>query len=375
MKTDSPLTRQGQALCPYIPAFLLATVGAAITCFDAIFMAEGAAAMTPSYQGPLVAGVAICAAIFKAGWLSAFRTFLLRRHILLALAVLAFGLLTHVFSMASTIGIAATGRDTVISTRLGAQDRHARAVESYDAARARRAAMTATRPVAQVRADLVAIETEVAEQASREAVERATVCGSRCTEAISKGERAKAARTALQGELATALEAAKADADMRAAAAALESIAAPGVKDPQSAALAAYVPLASFTEREAALMMPLLPSLIVEIGGPICFLIAGAWLGLARENVPPCAVVQLAERVESIAQTIPAQKRLPAPLAPAMSAGEITAVREAVGESQGAFAERLGVSSRTLRRWETGERSVSRKAVLKARTIAAEFRG
>ena len=96
MKTDIAPAARGQALCTYIPALLLATVGVAITGFDAVFMAQGAAAMSPgTAAGHLLAGVAICAAIFKASWLSAFRTFLVRRHILLALAVLAFGLLMH----------------------------------------------------------------------------------------------------------------------------------------------------------------------------------------------------------------------------------------------------------------------------------------
>jgi hypothetical protein len=98
MIVDTAPAGRGQVLAAFLPAILLAGLGAAITAFDAVFMAEGAAAMAPGgHTGPLLAGVAICAAIFKAGWLSAFRLFLLRRWLLLALAVLGFGLLTHVF--------------------------------------------------------------------------------------------------------------------------------------------------------------------------------------------------------------------------------------------------------------------------------------
>jgi hypothetical protein len=74
--------------------------------------------------------------------------------------------------MTATIGIAATGRDAVLSGRSQDVERHKRAMAAYDDARTRKAAMPAARPVAAIRADLTAIDAEIAEQASREAAER-----------------------------------------------------------------------------------------------------------------------------------------------------------------------------------------------------------
>lgn len=382
MQIDTARAQRGQSLSFYIPAILLFGVGVAITAFDAVFMAQGAVMMAPaSHSGPLLAGVAICAAIFKAGWLSAFRLFLLRRWLLLALAALGVGLLTHVFSMTATIGVAATGRETVLAGRSHDIERHRRALTAYDDARVRKAAMPATRPVSAIRAELATVETEIAEQAHREAAERASVCGTRCTDAIRKGEAAKESRASLRAELETALDAARAETDLAAAKTALDGISAPGAADPQAAALAAYVPVASFTEREAALMLPLLPSLIVEFGGPISLLIAGALWGFARQcqSAPRALMPMVTHPKPTMEADARLSKRLPAlpatpkkaRLAPVMSGAEITALRAALGEGQEAFAMRFGVDQRTVRRWENGERVARREVTLKARALAA----
>jgi DNA-binding XRE family transcriptional regulator len=156
---------------------------------------------------------------------------------------------------------------------------------------------------------------------------------------------------------------------------------APGAADPQAATLASYVPLASFTEREAALMLPLLPSLIVEFGGPICFLIAGALFGLGREARPALAITPppatRARMIEARSELygfalapLPSRK----PRQAAKGGHEIAALRAALNENQEAFAVRLGVSVRTLRRWESGERAISRKAALQLRILANGLR-
>lgn len=402
MTLDTAPSGRGQALAYFLPAIPLAAVGAAITAFDAVFMAQGAAAMAPgAHTGPLLAGVAVCAAIFKAGWLSAVRCFLMRRAIFLALAALAFGLLTHVFSMTATIGITAGGRDSVISDRSREIEHHKRAQAAYDAARDRKAIARATRPVAAVRGDLTAIETEISDQARREEAERATICGTRCDDAVRKGEAAKTRRATLQAELASALEAAKADEDLRVAKVELDGIKTPGAADPQAVALATYVPLKRFTEREAALMLPLLPSLIVEFGGPICFLLAGALFAIGRGHWTRGAMKRPARgddqpsRAQAV-RVMPVSRPAPQPIAaiearpelrraapkpaprrtsllPAMRGAEIAALRAALNEGQDAFASRFGVSVRTVRRWENEERPMPRDAVLRARAMAAEL--
>lgn len=386
MVPATALAPRGQALSNYFPAILLGCVGVSITVFDAVFMAEGAAAMAHSIQAAqLLAGVAVCAAILKAGWLSAVRTFLLSGQFGLALAAFAIGLLTHVFSITATIGIAATGRDMVIADRTEAQDRHKRALAAYERARLAKAALPGTRPVAAIRADLTAVEEEIADHARREAAERASTCGARCQEAISKGGAAKDKRDGFKNELGLALEAAKADADLSAAQAALSAIPTPAAKDPQAATLAAFVPLAGFTEREAALLVTLLPSLIIEIGGPVSFLIASALFGMARHDRLPAVPRRAPQAPHAVLDCAPASrptmKQLPAPEhrntpyrdAP-LTAQEFAAIRDALGEGQAAFAARFGVDVRTIRRYENGEREIGRKITLQARQLAEGLR-
>src|SRR5262249_35168932 len=57
-------------------------------------------------------------------------------------------------------------------------------------------------------------------------------------------------------------------------------------------------------------------------------------------------------------------------LIPTMTALEFAAARAALGETQEALAHRRGVHVRTVRRWELGERTMSRKAVLQVRVLA-----
>jgi hypothetical protein len=142
-----------------------------------------------AHAGSLLAGVAICAAIFKAGWLGAFRFFLLRRWALMALAALTFGLLTHVFSMTATIDIAATGRDAVVAGRSEGIERHKRALAAYEDAKARRSTAPATRAIAAIRAEMATVEAEIAEHTRREMAERSTMCGQRCAELSARGTR------------------------------------------------------------------------------------------------------------------------------------------------------------------------------------------
>jgi DNA-binding XRE family transcriptional regulator len=204
--------------------------------------------------------------------------------------------------------------------------------------------------------------------ARRETAERASTCGTRCQEAIGKGDAANGKRNGLKGELALALEATKADADLTATQTALATIPAPTGKDPQAAALAAYVPFVGFTEREAALLVTLLPSLIVETGGPVSFLIASALFGMAPRR--PAA--------PSLSPAAPLRRQIAAPVResrPAVLTGpELSALRAALGEGQEVFAARFDVDARTIRRWEKGEREISRTAALKAGDLARSLR-
>lgn len=60
--------------------------------------------------------------------------------------------------------------------------------------------------------------------------------------------------------------------------------------------------------------------------------------------------------------------------APIMTAPELAALRKAFGESQEVFAKRFAVSTRTISRWERGERCMTRQASLEASNLASGMR-
>lgn len=236
---------------------------------------------------------AVFACIIKAGWLTTASVYWQERAIGSLIAVVAFGLIAHLYSFQAILGLAATGREMIIGERGGDIGKVDRAKERYEAARKERDALAGQRPVEKVaadidrvRAEIVAAESREAEAKAKEAEERKTYCGSRCNAYVTAGQAAAATQAKLrplikelEAELVTARKADDARAEY---AKALEAVnATPAVTqhaDPQASVFVNYAALVGvITSSGTVGLLLLLPvAFLIEFGAPLGFKIAAA---------------------------------------------------------------------------------------------------
>lgn len=255
-------------------AYSLLFASFAFTVADAVMMAKGAVLMAPDIGSTqiftandgfyIAAGVACLVALVKACWLGCAAHFWRYRLWGVALAACFIGVMLHIFSMVATTGLAGAGRDAVISARSGAQDTHKRATDAYNAARLHKSSLPSSRPSSAVRAELDAAERDISGAAKAD-----------------KGP-LRTRRDQLRAELAIAMDAERANADLAAASSRLDQMQAPQSRDPQAETIARYLPWAWATPERVGLVLPLLWSLVLEFGAPICGLISVALFALAN---------------------------------------------------------------------------------------------
>lgn len=253
-------------------------------------MGKGAMLMAPDISSTqiftandglyIAAGVACLVALVKGCWLGCAAHFWHYRLWGVAIGACFIGVMLHTFSIVATTGLAGAGRDAVIAARSNVQDTHKRALDAYNQARMHKASLPASRPSSAVRADLAAAERDITGAARAD-----------------KGP-LRARRDQLKAELAMAMDAERATADLAAASARLDQIKAPLSRDPQAETISRYLPWDWANADRVGLVLPLLWSLVLEFGAPLCGLMAVALFTLA--NAAPAA---------DQARTIPSQNR------------------------------------------------------------------
>lgn len=269
---------KSRAVVFWVFASALFFVGAVLTAVDAIMMAVGARQMAPGEAATLMGVGALSAAILKAAWMVAAREFFQRRLYGLCLVAIFSGVALHTFSITAMTGIAAVGRDGVISSRGHDQNKRLRAVKRYETALAAVRQHRATRAASSIRYDLTRMEKRLA---SAEAdIERSEGWREKGRFRLRR-DRAQGQVDALQAELQVALAAKQAREELNAAKNDLDQIQAPQHSDPQAAAIARY-PI-GLTEDDVAMLLPLMPSLLIEWGGAIAWLFAGAFADFAAQ--------------------------------------------------------------------------------------------
>lgn len=279
-------------------------VGTALTIGDAIFMSEGAKFMAPGDSAPLMGLMAIAGAIGKAIWLPGAAEFLKQRLYAFAAIAIIMGCFLHAFSMVAMTGLVASGRDASISARGGVQEAHSRAVTAYDEAVTRLRGLRATRSEAAIRADILKTDSElVTAKADLARAKYNELPGLRA-----RRDQLQARRDGLGIELEAAAAYAQAQADVTASKAALDRVAAPLARDPQAEAIARY----GIDRETVAKWLPLIPSLLVEFGGGIFFLLGGAFIGLAsRARAAPVAAVPVIETPVAVTPAVATAEKTP----------------------------------------------------------------
>jgi hypothetical protein len=206
-------------------AFVIAGAGAYLNFHGASYMVPGAA-------GQVVASAAVIAEFVKLFWLTGLSVAVASRNYGAAIGVIVLGVALHAFSLVCAIGVTASERATVMDIRGDQQESKKRAEAALTEAQARVEALAA------------------------------------------KASNVKA-------ELALTKQLDQARQDVKEARARLDALKAPGARDPQSEALAAYLPV-SVDQLSKAL--PLLPSLIVEFGPTLTLLLASVFFGVRRRE-------------------------------------------------------------------------------------------
>ncbi len=273
--SSAPLQGAGSAWVFGIFAGSFFLIGAAISIVDAILMAKGAAQMAPGEIAWLMSIVALAVAAFKAAWLSVAREFLLRRLYFLVVATVFSGLLLHTFSIVCTTGLAAVGRDTAMAGQQGVKDKHRRAQDRYDTALARGISRKATRSEAEINAALLKAKDQLA---TAKADVTASGRDDRAQRIAARSDRQKAV-DALEAEQQEAIAFERAQNELTLARQELDSVGAvPRSVDPQ---VAAFADLTGISASAIGKVLSLLPSTIVEVGGTLAWLIAGALASFA----------------------------------------------------------------------------------------------
>lgn len=279
----STLGTRTLATCFYVACFVITAVDFALIAQGVQIMAPDVANMsiiTPKDGLYIAAGVALVVAAVKAAWMSSVAAFMRNRMFFTALAVTLFAVAMHTFSAVCAIGYSGSGRDSAISSRKAAQSSEIRERAAYENARARLSHITETGDTAALFAESQSVKRRVADLEaidSRRMGERA--CFRRCQAARKEYAR-------LLARLGQARARDKAQADMVAAQAALDKIGAPQSSDPQADALAKLMPWDWATAERIGILLPLLFSLVVEFGAPVCGLLASGTMRLAHGNRP-----------------------------------------------------------------------------------------
>jgi hypothetical protein len=206
-------------------AFAIAGAGAFLNFKGAHFMVPGAA-------GEVVAGAAVVAEFVKTFWLTGLNMALSSRLWAAAMGVIVLGVTLHAFSLVCAIGVTAAERATVQDEKGDMQSRKKRAGEAL-------------------------------------------------TEARSRVEALSGKATTVKAELALTKQLDQAKLDVKEARERLDALKAPGMIDPQSEALAAYLPVSADRLSRA---LPLLPSLVVEFGPCLTLLLASVFFGAGRRE-------------------------------------------------------------------------------------------
>lgn len=300
----------GAVVMFWIFATALFTVGGVLTVVDALLMALGANQMAPGESGHLMMLAAVAGAIFKAAWMTMAREYFMRRMFFLGAVSIISGAALHVFSMTAMTGLAATGRDVTLSGRGQQQEAKARAQVRYREASARLQSLSATRADTAIRADIVRAESDLTG-----AENDLTRSGWRDRPALRDRRDGKRARLdTLNAELAQAVTAIAAAAEVTAAKTDLDNIKAPEHRDAQAAAIARY-PI-GLSEDGVAMLLPLMPSLLVEWGGGVAWLFAGTFVGFALEaqarrrssSEPPARTIKTMPKVRTVAVAVEADE-------------------------------------------------------------------
>jgi hypothetical protein len=215
----------------------------------AILNYGAAKVMSPGEAATTLAWAAALSESIKLSWLAGFRVCLRRREIIGAATLLGVGVLLHGYTMIAVLGSSAVGRDEVQSERQGKIDARARAEAAVAGAKARVASYEGVRSEATVQQDINRLlETPDTNGCKRPYGQPAkTAC-----EQIGQ----------LKIELVGARKADQAREDLAKAEADLKKTPdAPQSSDPQSSAMAAWLPLPAET---IGRLLPLLPSMLLE---------------------------------------------------------------------------------------------------------------
>jgi transposase-like protein len=256
------ISHRSAAVCIGGAAVAMAVCGANLNFGAAKIMSPGEAATT-------LAWAAAISEVIKLTWLAGFRVCLNRREILGAATLLGVGVLLHGYTMIAVLGSSAAGRDEVQSTRQGKIDARAQAEAAVADAKARVASYEGVRSEATVQQDINRLlETPDTNgckrpygQPAKLACEqigqlKAELVGSR------KADQAREDLTKAQAEFKGAPE-------------------APKNIDPQSAAMAAWLPLSA---EAIGRLLPLLPSMLLEFSPMGGMMLASILWGAGGEH-------------------------------------------------------------------------------------------
>lgn len=313
-------------------AFTVAAIGGFLNFRGASFMLGGGTVAIA------VACAAVVAELVKPFWLTGLSIAGASRKWGAALGIIVLGVSLHAFSLICAVGITASEHSALTDARGDLQKKQARAEAALTDAQVRTRALSGKRPAGEVRSDIAVAEAEVSRQAAREAAERTSTCGSRCQEAIAKGDAAKAKAAALEVELALSVQAEQAQQDLQAARQKLDGIHAPSAADPQAEALAAYLPV---SVDQLTKGLPLLPSLLVEFGPVLTLLLASVFSGTSGQH----------ERAPQLGEaTVLVEEKLTEAQAQKLLYRLLILIQEAGGRwrGQNRAAEELGVSASSL---------------------------
>jgi hypothetical protein len=305
--------------------FAIAAVGLLIV--DASLGYEAAYVFNTGGTAWLMAIGAVMAAVLKFGWLTGVMWAARLRWWGVVIGGVLLGILCHAYSMQAALGLAASGRDTVTSSRDGQIQLRSRAEEAYALAKARvekfagqRAAVKVQEDIASTELTLKDAQTAQVSASSRQAAEKASGLGPRYNLAVEdeksaarKVEVLRAKLESLKGEVTLSRQAERADEDLKHAKDELAKISAPAHKDPQAYALSSYLNAFGLpaTVDGVSLAMPLPLVFLVEFGGGLGLMLAAAlWQGTPAPRVE----AEATKPSGGIAIAVPAPR--PQPVAP-----------------------------------------------------------
>jgi transposase-like protein len=230
-------------------AVCIGGAAAAMALCGAILNYGAAKVMSPGEAATTLAWAAALSEAIKLSWLAGFRVCLRRREMIGAATLLGVGALLHGYTMIAVLGSSAVGRDEVQSERQGKIDARARAEAAVAGAKSRVASYEGVRSEAAVQQDINRLlETPDTNGCKRPYGQPAKTACEQIGELKIELVGARKADQARE-------DLAKAEADLKKTPDAPQSI------DPQSSAIAAWLPLSA---EKIGRLLPLLPSMLLE---------------------------------------------------------------------------------------------------------------